>query len=216
VSNPGPPPPGDYPPPGGYPPADGYPPPGPQPGYPQPGYQQPGYPQPGGFPPPAAGPYGGGGAAVDVRSGLPLAEPGTRIGAWLIDVGIIFAGVIVALIFSAISTALGLLAYLVVIALSIAVLILGEGGPLGQTPGKHLLGIKVVGPRPGPIGYGQAFIRYIGRILDTIVCGLPIGYIWVFFDEQRRAWHDMVADTRVVMAPPGERSIGYWWNNFRS
>jgi uncharacterized RDD family membrane protein YckC len=208
VSNPGPPP-GDYPPPGG-PPPGGYPPPGPTPGgYPPPG-PQPGY-QPGGFPPPGPG-YG---APVDVRSGIPLAEPGSRFVAYLIDAGILFVGVIVAMIFMRVSTILGLILYLAVIVAGFLMLLLGEGGPLGQTPGKHLMGIKVVGPQPGPIGYGRAFIRYLGRILDSIICGLPIGYLWIFFDDQRRAWHDMVADTRVVVAPPGEKSLGYWFNHFR-
>jgi uncharacterized RDD family membrane protein YckC len=155
------------------------------------------------------------GQVIDPRSGVPYADYATRVGAWLLDAVIVLVGFVVVGIAAAIADGLGIIAFLALIAGSAAMLIMGDGGALGQTPGKHLTGIKVIGAQPGPIGYRQGAIRYLGRILDSIVCGIPIGLVWPLFDAERRAWHDIVADTRVVIAPPGERSLSIWWRNFR-
>ncbi len=221
-----PPPPGGYPPPGppsGPPPGGGYPPSGPPPGagYPPPGppgggFPPPGPPPGGGFPPP--GPPGGGyygGGPIDPRSGIPLADIGTRIAAYFIDIAVFLVVGLVIQIIAAMSDVLGLLLSGVEFFVIVAYFVLSEGGPLGQTLGKHLMGVKVVGLQPGPIGYGKAGIRYLGRIVDIIVCCIPIGLFWALFDGERRCWHDMIADTRVVKAPEGEKSATYWWNNFR-
>lgn len=164
-----------------------------------------------------------GGEGVDPRSGLAYATYGQRAQAYLIDFGVVLVGVvaivIVGFIFGLVADFLQLLVtfvgYLAVIGIGIGNLIMGEGGPLSQTLGKHLIGIKVVGDSPGPLGYGKAAIRWVGRILDSIVCGLPIGILWPLFDDENRTWHDIVADTRVVVAPTGEKSAKYWLDNFR-
>lgn len=163
-------------------------------------------------------------AGVDPRSGLPYASIAPRLGAYLVDLIIAFVAFIAVAIASAvvgvvsdglgaIVSGLGLVAWLVA---TVLMLIVGEGGRLGQTPGKHLVGLKVVGQLPGPIGYGRATLRYVGRILDSIVFGLPIGLFWALVDPQRRTWHDLIADTRVVVADPGERSLSYWLANVRT
>ncbi len=220
-----PPPPGGYPPSGPPPgpPGGGYPPPGPPPGggFPPPGppgggFPPPGPPPGGGFPPP--GPPGGGyygGGPIDPRSGIPLADIGARIAAYFIDIGIFLVISLVIQIIGAVSDVLGLLLTGVEFFVIVAYVVISEGGPLGQTLGKHLMGVKVVGPEPGPIGYGRAGIRYLARILDVIFCCIPIGLFWALFDGERRCWHDIIADTRVVVAPQTEKSASYWWNNFR-
>ena len=69
----------------------------------------------------------------------------------------------------------------------------------GVTPGMMPFGIRVVRDRDGgPIGWGSAFLRLIGYAIDTIVFGLPIGFLWVFFDKRRRAWHDLIGGTVVI------------------
>jgi hypothetical protein len=50
-------------------------------------------------------------------------------------------------------------------------------------------GIRVIGfAEPGPIGYGRAFIRAIGRYISAIA--LLIGYLWMLWDDERQTWHD--------------------------
>jgi uncharacterized RDD family membrane protein YckC len=72
-----------------------------------------------------------------------------------------------------------------------------EGSASGQTLGKKALGIRVIDFKAGgAIGYGRAFIRYIGRIVSTIV--LLIGYLWMLWDREKQTWHDKFAGSVVV------------------
>ncbi|MEY2442099.1 MAG: hypothetical protein QOJ46_1525 [bacterium] len=83
------------------------------------------------------------------------------------------------------------------IIIGIAYFTLLEGGPKGQTVGKMALGIRVYDlANGGPIGYGRAFIRYIGRIASAIV--ILLGYFWMLWDREKQTWHDKFAGSVVV------------------
>ena len=68
----------------------------------------------------------------------------------------------------------------------------------GATPGKILLGMRIVGPdgRTDGIGFLRAFLRYIGYIISSLA--FNIGFIWIIIDNDNRAWHDIIAGTHVV------------------
>jgi uncharacterized RDD family membrane protein YckC len=66
----------------------------------------------------------------------------------------------------------------------------------GATPGKMAVGIKVVRPDGGPISVGQAIGRFFAYILSGII--LYIGYMMAGWDDQKRALHDRLAETRVI------------------
>ena len=115
-----------------------------------------------------------------------------RFGAALID-GILLG--VVTLILYAILKGVG---YGLGILLSIGYVVYFEGGPTGQTIGKRALGIRVYdfGGSGGPIGYGRAFIRWLGKIISGIPCYL--GYLWMLWDREKQTWHDKLATTVVV------------------
>lgn len=69
-------------------------------------------------------------------------------------------------------------------------------GRFGATPGKRVCGLKIVRPDGSPLTYGRAFGRAFGEILSRLTLG--VGYLMVAFDEQKRALHDRVCDTRVI------------------
>ena len=69
---------------------------------------------------------------------------------------------------------------------------------VGATPGKMALGLKVVRPNGGPVTLGRAFGRYFAKWLSSLTLG--IGYMIAGVDAQKRAMHDMIADTRVIKA----------------
>jgi uncharacterized RDD family membrane protein YckC len=74
-----------------------------------------------------------------------------------------------------------------------------EAGRLGQTPGKWLAGVRVVDPTGAPgIPVSRAFIRTLVRAFASGAV-FYLGYLWMLWDDQRRTWHDMAADTRVVV-----------------
>ncbi|NPV05675.1 MAG: RDD family protein [Syntrophaceae bacterium] len=69
-------------------------------------------------------------------------------------------------------------------------------GTTGQTPGKRLLGLRVVQETGEPIGFGTAFLRWVGYI----VSGIPMlmGFLWAGADRRKQGWHDKIAGTVVI------------------
>jgi uncharacterized RDD family membrane protein YckC len=74
---------------------------------------------------------------------------------------------------------------------------------LGQTPGKLLMGVKVVAVGGSPIGWRRALIRVCGYVLSAIPCYL--GFFWIL-GPKRRGWHDKLARTEVVYVPARRRA----------
>jgi uncharacterized RDD family membrane protein YckC len=73
------------------------------------------------------------------------------------------------------------------------------------TPGKMMLGLKVVDAKTGnTLRPSQAVIRYIGYYVATIPLG--IGLIWVALDERKQGWHDKMAGTIVLRVPKQSHS----------
>ncbi len=69
-------------------------------------------------------------------------------------------------------------------------------GRFGATPGKMAVGLMVVHPDGSRIGYLRAFGRYFAEMLSSLILG--IGYLMAAFDDEKRALHDRICDTRVV------------------
>lgn len=69
----------------------------------------------------------------------------------------------------------------------------------GQTPGRRILGIKVVSAATGhPPAFGRAILRWVFAGFSGLPCGL--GYLWMLWDSRNQTWHDKVAGTVVVQA----------------
>lgn len=68
----------------------------------------------------------------------------------------------------------------------------------GQTPGKGIMGLRVLSRRGHRLKLGYAILRYIGYYISIIPFGL--GIIWILIDDRRLAWHDKLAGTCVVYA----------------
>jgi uncharacterized RDD family membrane protein YckC len=69
-------------------------------------------------------------------------------------------------------------------------------GTCGQTPGKMILGLRVVQTTGEEMTLGLAFLRWIGYIISKIF--LYLGFIWVAFDRRKQGWHDKIAGTVVI------------------
>jgi uncharacterized RDD family membrane protein YckC len=69
-------------------------------------------------------------------------------------------------------------------------------GKFGATPGKMACKIKVVRADGSPISTGRALGRFFGEMLSGLILG--IGYLMVAFDDEKRALHDRLCDTRVI------------------
>jgi len=69
-------------------------------------------------------------------------------------------------------------------------------GKLGATPGKMACRLRVVTAAGERLTYLRALARYFSTILSGII--LCIGYIMAAFDDEKRALHDRICDTRVI------------------
>lgn len=130
----------------------------------------------------------------------PRAGFGLRLVAVIID-GVILA--IVQLIVLGISNEST--AQAVGLVLSLAYFTYFEGSASGQTIGKKAVGIRVIDfGGGGSIGYGRALIRWVGRIVSSLI--IFLGYLWMLWDKEKQTWHDKMANTVVV--PVSDYPVG--------
>ncbi len=66
----------------------------------------------------------------------------------------------------------------------------------GATLGKMAVGVRVVRTDGSGLGWGTSIGRYFMKIVSGVI--LLIGYIMAGFDDEKRALHDRVCDTRVI------------------
>lgn len=64
------------------------------------------------------------------------------------------------------------------------------------TPGKMALGLKIVRSNGSALTTGRIIGRHFAEILSSLI--LCIGYIIAGFDDEKRALHDHICDTRVI------------------
>ena len=95
------------------------------------------------------------------------------------------------LIFLAIVLALG-------VALRLAYTVVWVGG-CGQTPGRMATGILIVDRAGGFPGYGRAFVRWLGGLVNVLTLGLPA--LVLLFARDGRGVPDRLAGTRAVLRP---------------
>ena len=77
--------------------------------------------------------------------------------------------------------------------------LVGGWAKSGRTPGKALLGLAIVRSdrrTGGGLGWRTAVVRAVGYALSSLC--LCIGFLVVLFRKDKRAWHDLIADTWVV------------------
>jgi uncharacterized RDD family membrane protein YckC len=160
-------------------------------------------PQPQGFGAPVGAPSG----TPVGPGGQPLADWGSRVVAYLIDYAIVLVfvivGFIISAIFGAISTTLGVLLGLIVyIAAACSGLYFAFlGGATGQSPGKAITGLKIVGEETGqPIGGGMGIVRAIAHFVDAIIC--YIGFLFPLWDPKRQTIADKLMHTVVLSGLP--------------
>lgn len=66
----------------------------------------------------------------------------------------------------------------------------------GQTPGKALFNLKVVGRGGLKLDLIESLFRSAGYLVSIIPAG--IGFIWALIDRNRETWHDKLTHSRVI------------------
>jgi len=82
--------------------------------------------------------------------------------------------------------------------LIVAIIYLRALGRTGQTWGRRIVGIKVIGETTGePIGFGRALGRQLfAGVISSYV--FYLGYLWMIWDDKNQTWHDKVVGSIVV------------------
>jgi uncharacterized RDD family membrane protein YckC len=76
----------------------------------------------------------------------------------------------------------------------------------GQTPGKMIMGVRVVTLDGEPLSLGRSIRRAFGYLVSALI--FYLGFIWILIDNRRQGWHDKLAGTCVIYnwdARPGSR-----------
>jgi uncharacterized RDD family membrane protein YckC len=155
--------------------------------------------------------------AFQPPGGMALASWGSRVGALLLDSLFLTLGIVVIVILivvaAAINNALGIIVG-VILGLFAVVVYVAYGGYFmardgernGQTPGKQIVGIRVIRDSGQPFDIGHGILRefvvkillfgWVGGFFFSIPTLLDV--LWPLWDDQDRALHDMIVSSHVV------------------
>lgn len=67
---------------------------------------------------------------------------------------------------------------------------------VGFTPGKGLMGLRLVRVNGQPLTLGPALLRLVGYWLSAVV--LFLGFFWIIIDKRHQGWHDKLSRTVVI------------------
>jgi uncharacterized RDD family membrane protein YckC len=139
-----------------------------------------------------------------------LATWSERVAATLIEVGLFLGAVVVVGIpANAISSTLAGVAGALVLLLFVYWQF--QNGSCGQSPGKALLGLRVVGQRTGePIGGAMGLLRYlVAAALSVFTCGIGqlVDYLFPLWDANRQTLHDKVVGSVVLAGQPRRKFL---------
>lgn len=81
--------------------------------------------------------------------------------------------------------------------------------PRGWSPGKLVVGLRIVNIEGDPPGLRWGIMRTAGAVISETA--LYVGYLWAFFDTKKQTWHDKIAKTYVVRVEESERKTSPGW-----
>ena len=70
-------------------------------------------------------------------------------------------------------------------------------GMSGQTIGKSVLRLRVIGSEQEQITYGRALLRWIA-IIGFGLLSFGVSFLWIIWSRDKRGWHDYLARTWVI------------------
>lgn len=71
----------------------------------------------------------------------------------------------------------------------------------GQTPAKRIFGLRVIKDDGSPVGFLDAVVRNLVRVVDILPSSYAIGVVAIFLSKQHKRLGDMAAGTLVVHEP---------------
>lgn len=146
-----------------------------------------------------------------VALGYELAGIGSRGAAALIDTFLqLLAGLVLGIVTLVVAGLIGSATDDIVFAIFLAVMVVGwfvvllgyfmlfEAVWSGQTPGKRMLGIRVIRENGYPVRVGDAVVRNLMRIIDALPTAYLVGIVSILLSRRSKRLGDFVAGTVVV------------------
>jgi uncharacterized RDD family membrane protein YckC len=154
-----------------------------------------------------------------VQFSFELAGVGSRFAALLIDAGLQFVvlGVMVGIVLRVSeylheerTAVFGIVLASFSALLSIAYFVWLEVAWRGQSVGKRLMGVRVIRVNGGSVGFTEAALRNVLRVVDWMPAFYLVGALFIFFSRRCQRVGDFAAGTLVVRerfaAPPRPRA----------
>ena len=140
---------------------------------------------------------------------LPVAGIGSRTGAWLLDAGLMFLfWIALYFVFSLLADVVafveslsGLFATLVLLGIFAMQWLYWTAFEVfwnGQSPGKRLVGIRVVRQDGAPVGFFESAVRNLLRVVDFLPAGYAVGVITMLLNPHHRRLGDLAAGTLLI------------------
>jgi uncharacterized RDD family membrane protein YckC len=81
----------------------------------------------------------------------------------------------------------------------------------GRTPGKILMGLRIVTIDGQSLSLGRSVRRFLGYILS--IFAMWLGFLWILLDNRRQGWHDKIAGTLVIYTwdARAESRVNSWY-----
>lgn len=70
---------------------------------------------------------------------------------------------------------------------------------MNATIGKYIMKLQIITSNNKKLSFWRCNLRFFSYIISTII--IFLGFFWIYFNKERRAWHDYIASTRVVYCP---------------
>jgi uncharacterized RDD family membrane protein YckC len=68
----------------------------------------------------------------------------------------------------------------------------------GQTLGMRTWRVEVVRDNGEPLRWRDALLRWLCALLSWLALGA--GFLWILVDREKKAWHDRLSGTRLIMS----------------
>lgn len=145
-----------------------------------------------------------------VSLSLPVAGVGSRVLAYLVDLGLLFTGWIVLYfgltllvsdlvgLFEGLSGVVQTVLVVSVFAVQWMYWTACEQAMNGQTPGKRVLRIRVVRLDGSPVGFLESAVRNLCRAIDFLPVGYAAGLLTMLVNREHRRLGDLLAGTLLV------------------
>lgn len=168
------------------------------PSYAAPAFSPPAYSAPG-YAPAAAGIPGVRFAGFWIRFAAYIIDAVfVQVGAYALGmlVGLVMAQAVIMSEQSMELTNVQVIAGLVGLAWAFGYYLVSQASSWQATPGKRILGLRVVREDGQRVGVGLALGRYLAYIVSGLILG--IGFLMIGWTDQKKGLHDMICGTRVV------------------